>query len=145
MATTQKPNRKRVKFTGSARVTLAALSVISFVGGWDLIARLDNQEAQASPKNLNLPQNQSPQPTPWPTIAPLTNLPPIPTLIPTQTASQVAGLPAENTAPMQPVSVPTLAPLPALAPLPPMPELPALPPPVAAQTWNGNGNHSGGS
>jgi len=139
-----KIKRKQTKFTGGTKVTLAALSVISFVGGWDLIARVDNQKAQAKPSNPVSPQNSLPVPTPWPTIAPLSALPPIPTLPPSNTASSPAvqadssAIITENPAPAQ------LAPIPALAPLPPMPDLPPLPPPPA-QTWNGNGNHSGGS
>ena len=53
----QKPKRKRAKFTGSARITLAAVSVAGFVGGWNLIARLEEKEAQA-----NEPQPVNPEP-----------------------------------------------------------------------------------
>ena len=143
---TAKLKRKRTKFTGGAKVTLAALSVISFVGGWDLIARLDWQEAQASPSEAASTANQLPRPTPRPTIAPLTNLPPIPTLPPTQTADLSQPVQMDSAAASEvSAPVPTLTPLPDLAPLPPMPELPPLPP-SPVQTWNGgNGNHSGGS
>jgi hypothetical protein len=153
----QQPKRKRAKFTNSAKVTLAALSVMGFIGGWDLIARLDtNREAQASG---NLPPASPPAnepviiPTPWPTIPPLAELPLIPTLAPTHTtAGQMAStqpgsqgdtlaIPQDN-APAQIAPVPTLAPLPTMAPLP---TLPPPPPPPPAQTWNGGGNFSGGS
>jgi len=149
-----KPKRKRMKFTGGAKVTLAALSMIGFVGGWDLIARLDKQEAQASPPSPAGSENRlmEPSPTPWSTIPPLAEIPPIPTLAPAQAAISPGDSLQSNrqndslasAAPVQMAPVPTLAPLPALAPLPPMPKLPP-PPPPPAQTWTGGGNSSGGS
>lgn len=147
------PGRKnRRKFTTSTKVTVTALSVLSFIGGWDLIARLENQDAQAdalpstpapalSPTAISLPA------TPWPTIPPLAELPPIPTLLPTLTTF------GQIDASIQPLRggdssvgrielapLPVLAPLPTLAPLPPMPAPP--PPPAPA---GGGGNRSGGS
>jgi hypothetical protein len=159
MSANQNNKRKRVKFTGGAKVTLAALSMISFVGGWDLIARLDNKEAQASPPSPVDAQNQLllPVATPWPTIPPLPNFAPVPTLVPTQTTAQLSDSPqpqrqgdtlagSANAAPLQIAPVPTLVPLPTLAPLPAMPQLPPPPPPPPVQTWNGGGgNQSGGS
>jgi hypothetical protein len=162
MSSRQKPKRKRAKFTNSAKVTLAALSVMGFIGGWDLIARLDRiKEAEASSSNtVTLPPTSPPaaeliiRPTPWPTITPLPELSAIPTLVPTRTsAGQTASTrPSsqgdtltvrQDKAPAQIAPVPTLDPLPTLAPLPTMPP---PPPPPPAPTWNGgNGNFSGGS
>ena len=78
MTMRHKPKRKRVKFTTSAKVTLAAMSVMGFIGGWDLIARLESSDAQAGPQ---IPDDLLPAlrpvtepaitPTPWPTIPPL--------------------------------------------------------------------------
>jgi hypothetical protein len=158
MTRRQKPKRKRAKFTNSTKVTLAALSVMGFIGGWDFIARLDsNKEAQASSPNAgNLPLASSPaaepiiRPTPWPTVPPLAELAPIPTLVPTRTIDgQVPGslgdtlAVRQDNAPAQIAPIPTLAALPTLAPLPTLP--PPPPPPPPAPTWNGGGNFSGGS
>ncbi len=157
MSTTQKPKpkRKRAAFSGSAKVTLTALSVLGFIGGWDVIARLDNnKEAQASkpaPVNPEANTRLVAQPTPWPTIPPLPELSPIPTLAPTLTTAGLPGSSLTSTQPslqiepaaVQIAPVPTLAPLPALAPLP---TLPAPPPPPPGPVWNGGGgNQSGGS
>jgi hypothetical protein len=151
-----RPKRKRAAFTGSAKVTLAALSVLGFIGGWDVIARLDHhKEAQASePVPVSPAANARvlAQPIPWPTIPPLPELSPIPTLVPTLTTagqrgdSLAAAQPGQQIAPaaIQIAPLPTLAPLPALAPLPTLPAPP--PPPPPAPVWNGGGgNQSGGS
>ena len=158
MTRRQQPKRNRATFTTSAKVTVAALSVMGFIGGWDLIARLDRgQEAQAS-GNLSPASPPATEPiiipTPWPTIPPLAELPPIPTLAPSRiTAEQMASpqpgsqgdtlAVPQDSAPAQLAPVPTLAPLPALSPLPTLP--PPPPPPAPAPAWSGNGNFSGGS
>jgi hypothetical protein len=158
MSVPQKPRatRKRAAFTGSAKVTLAALSVLGFIGGWDVIARLDHQkEAQASepaPLSPVVNANRLLQPTFWPTIRPLPELSPIPTLAPTLTTARQLGealAAGQSGQPIEPAAiqfapVPTLAPLPALAPLPTLP----APPPPPAPVWTdsgGGGNRSGGS
>ncbi len=156
-----KARRKQSKFTGSAKITLATLSVATFIGGWNLIARVESKDAQASePAPVPLPPTpfpasnlSAPIPTSWPTIPPLATLPPIPTLVPTFTSQQPAsvaqlenqtGGPAANVelAPVQIAPLPTLIPLPTLAPLPSIPAPPPPPPPVPV--WNGS-NSSGGS
>lgn len=152
-----RPKRKRAAFTGSAKVTLAALSVLGFIGGWDVLARLDqNKTAQASEPAPVSPASNARvlvQPTPWPTIPPLPELSPIPTLLPTLTT---AGQPGDSLAavqsgqPIAPAAIqiapaPTLAPLPALAPLPTLPAPPPPPPPPVWTDNGGGGNQSGGS
>ena len=140
--------RAPAKFTGSARVTLAAISLIGFVGGWNLIARVENQEAQAdtspTPPVLPTPSTLAmPTPTPWPAIAPPPELSPVPTL--RSIGNSVANLVPE-TAPnpvtsleIAPVQV---APLPTMAPLPPVPDAPPPPPPpppMPADGWQNSG------
>jgi hypothetical protein len=146
--------RKPHKFTGRAKMAVAALSILSFVGSWDLIARSDqNYQAQANKPTPLLPTAyvRPPTPTPWPAIPSLAEIPPIPTLAPTLTLQystllanseqgEVLGLNPE-VALFQPAPVPTLVPLPTLAPLPSLPAPPPAPPIVSA----GGGNHSGGS
>lgn len=151
-----KPKRKSSKFSGGAKTTLAALSVISFFGGWNIVAHVDGKNAQAAPEPAPPePVVQTmpavvPTSTPWPDIAPLPELPPIPTLAPLATAGQANGIaPAAanpvNLSPqttMQLAPMPAPAPLPTLAPLPAMPAMPQLPPPPV---FNGGGGKSGGS
>lgn len=150
MRANQKRRRKSNKFNGGAKVTLAALSLASFIGSWNLIARLENQDVQANQlpsAPTPYPGPALPTPTPWPTIPSFAAIPPIPTLVPTltalgQSAEQIETTTTEGgTTPIQVAPIPTLAPLPALAPLPTMPP---PPPPAPAQSWDG-GNHSGGS
>jgi hypothetical protein len=150
------PSHRR-KFTGRARVTLTAVSLMSFLGGWNLIARLENQTAQAGSiplKPPSLPTSTLPTPAAWPTVQPLAEIPPIPTLVPTRTTwpTTGAGLQSDQTgqekftgapAPVTLAPLPALAPLPTLAPLPPLPALPPPPPPPAPA--GGGGNNSGGS
>lgn len=132
--------RKPTKFTTTGKITLTAVSVIGFIGGWNAIARLENQQAQASEATLSplpvlTPAAAIPAaPTPWPTVSPLAALPPIPTLAPqfsttdVQTGSQaVAGASPANRVQMAPLQ---LAPLPTLAPLPAVPQAPPPPPPL---------------
>ncbi len=152
MAAPKNNKRRPAKFTGSAKITITALSMLGFVGGWNMIARIEASEAQAGePAMAPLPSAQPvtaqaealPLPTPWPTIAPLPQLAPIPTLVPTLTAAgevavQVQPVANIELAPMQ------LAPLPTMAPLPPIPEAPPPPPPpppmpVPAGGWQNSG------
>jgi len=168
--TPKKNKRKPNKVTGSAKITLAALSVATFVGGWNLIAHLEDKTVPAQ-EPAPIPPTSTPFPissapvaptsTPWPTVAPLPTLPPIaiqnPALpldiqiaapavniesVPAQVNSQIAPQTAPRLAPRI-APLPTLAPLLTLAPLPAMPAPPPPPPPVI---WNGSaGNRSGGS
>lgn len=142
----QKPKPK--KFTGGAKVTLTALSLLGFFSGWNVIGRMENKETLAARPSttpsagpaFSLPVST---PTPWPTIAPLADIPPIPTL--------QSGL-AKSTGGWQPAPVdiaanivPTplsLEPLPTFAPLPPMPSIPEpqpLPQVMPANGWQQSG------
>lgn len=144
--------RKRAKFTGSAKITLAAASILSFVGGWNLIAHIEQKDAQASEPPTPVPSPTLPPatPTPWPTIPSLADLPAIPTLVPTLTT---AGFPIiETTNPnggnieaVQAAPLPTMAPLPTLAPLPVLQAPVPLPPPPPMPVPNGDQHQSGGS
>jgi hypothetical protein len=149
--------RRPPRLTGGIKATLAALGVITFVGGWNGIARLEQaKEAQASePSPLPAPLVASnPTPTPWPAIPPLPEFPPIPTLAPTPAgqwvdATSPAGeqgttLAGQNEPAFQVAALPTLAPWPALAPLPSMPAPPPPPPPPPSSS-GGGGHRSGGS
>jgi hypothetical protein len=143
--------RKRAKFTGGAKITLAAAGILSFVGGWNLIARVEQKDVQASEPPAPVPGATLPPatPTPWPTIPPLVDLPAIPTLVPTLTT---AGFPVvESNNPddenegVQAAPLPTLVPLPTLAPLPVLQApVPPPPPPMPAPS-SGSQNQSGGS
>lgn len=146
---TPKTKKPSTKLTHSSRISLTALSLLGLLGGWNMIARLEKQEVQADestplPLPVVGPTSIPPSPTPWPTVQPLAELPPIPTLVPTLTTQ---GQNAVNLAPLPlislptPVALPTLAPLPAL-PTPPPP--PPPPPPVPIQPAP-NWNQSGGS
>lgn len=143
----------RAKFTTSAKLTLTAFSVMGFIGGWNMIGRMEKQlnptdepAPSPSPSLWPTPASLAIPPTPWPTIQPLTELAPIPTLEPAftnvgQPAQSEAQLDTSTSALVQFAPIPTLAPLPALAPLPTIPPPPPPPPPMSA----GGGNHSGGS
>jgi len=143
-------SNKRTVLTNSAKVTLTAASILSFIGGWNLIARLEHREAQANESDPNshlpavtMPTSARTSPTRWPTISPLAEVPPIPTLVPTLTPVGQFGTPVRPAGQNESVDgisgVPIqIAPLPTLAPLP---ELPALPPALPA----GGGHRSGGS
>ena len=137
------------KFTGSAKVTLAAFSLIGFVGSWNLIARVEDRQAKANelpPPPLApaiAPVVIAPMPTPWPTVAPLPELQAIPTLrsvanpaIGAAPATEINPVITLDIAPIQ------LAPLPTMAPLPPMPDAPPPPPPpppMPAGGWQNSG------
>lgn len=147
-----RPKRKPVKFTGTAKVTLTALSLLGFIGGWNIIARVENQEAQAdeppaTPVPQFTPTPVPPTPTPWPTIAALPELKPVPTLRPIVTANQQPAAAPAQIAPAAPqidIAPIQIAPLPTLAPLPDMPAAPPPPPPMPVQPAGGWQN-SGGS
>lgn len=137
---------KRKKLTYNARLALSALSLAGFLGGWNVIGRLENQTAQAEALPSPTPSSTpTASPTRWPTIIPLSDAPPIPTLRPTLTTAN-ASLPDASLSDLN-VVLPDidLAPLPALAPLPtlaPLPEMPAPPPPPASSSSR---HRSGGS
>jgi hypothetical protein len=153
--------RKRQEFTVGAKVTLTALTVMGFIGTWNIIARMESRAALADempPEALPAPaQTAIPirlTPTPWPTIPALTELPLIPDLNtepkaffgPSPETVQLAGggVPATETRVdfAQIAPIPTLGPLPALEPIAPFPEIPRPSNPNAAAS---NGHHSGGS
>ncbi len=139
--------KKRAKFTNSARITLSALSLLGFVGGWNLIGQLEKEDealasepvAPPTPVQASVTTNFVPKFPEWPTISPMTEIAPVPTLIPTRTTlGQIdASFTQDSTLNVEPVldqipvaaPVPTLAPLPALAPLPELPSAPLPPPP----------------
>ncbi len=147
-----KPRKRPAKFTTGARVTLAALSLLSFIGGWNLIARQEAPAAQADdpvlpPTPTPGPAPVAPLPTPWPTLPPLADIPPVPTLIPTRTHSSPSGAVRGDVTEKSEATIKS-APLPALAPLPtlaPLPEMPVAPPPPPPAVNFGGGNQSGGS
>jgi hypothetical protein len=136
-----KKRRSPLKFTASGKITLTAVSLIGFIGGWNMIARLENHPAQAAPVNV------TPQPvitpaaraTIWPTIAPLPELSPAPTLA-LNLSGEIGGL-AVNVDQGVKLTPVELVPLPTLAPLP---ELPQAPPPAPVAPA-GNWGQSGGS
>jgi len=152
--------RKRQEFTVGAKVTLTALTVMGFIGTWNIIARVESRAAPANempPEALPAPaQAAIPirlMPTPWPTIPALTELPPIPDLnsdsiifgqSPGTILLEGETLPVTETmvdfAEIAPI--PTLGPLPVLEPIAPFPEIPPQSNPIAAAV---NGHHSGGS
>ena len=145
--------RIRSKFSLNAKITLAACTVLSFIGIWDLIARMEHRNAKVdksapAPDLRTHPQRIPFTPAPWPTIPPLSEIPPIPTLAPTSTtwaqfiqAGQVPNSDGAGETIIQLAPLPMLAPLPTLAPLPDIPEPPSLSPLPAFVT----NNHSGGS
>lgn len=137
------PKKKRTKLTTGGKITLTAFSLMGFIGGWNLIAHLDKPTAQADelpPRPASSPV--LPAPTPWPTVPPLVDRQPVPTLLPTRTILGADQPPVSFKPEVQPVQIaplPTLAPLPALAPLPELPAAPPPPPPppVPNQQWSG--------
>jgi hypothetical protein len=137
-----KTRRKQMKVTTGAKITLTALSLLSFMGGWDLLARLDPRHQVQASAPAPIPQRLiRPTPTPWPTVRPLAQRPLIPTLEPILITPPTASLSGseQGNGPVLTNDNPILAPIPTLAPLPP---LPAPPPPAPS---GGGNNHSGGS
>ena len=144
----KRQKRKPKKFTGGAKVTLTALSLLGFFGGWNIIGRMENQEtlaAQPSDTPSSGPAYALPvlTPTPWPTIAPLADIPPIPTLQSRLTISGGSWQPAVADIAVNIVPTPlSLEPLPTFAPLPPMPSMPEpqpLPQLMPANGWQQSG------
>jgi hypothetical protein len=144
----KQPKRKPKKFTGVGKITLTALSLLGFFGSWNAIGRMEYQETPAAQPSDNA--NLKPAlasavstPKPWPTIAPLADIPPIPTLKSELTTSADQWDPA--TADIAANSVPapiSLEPLPTFAPLPAMPSIPEpqpLPQLVPANGWQQSG------
>ena len=138
------------KFTGSAKIMITTFSLIGFVGSWNLIARVENQQAKASeapPPSPVLPPTTStsaavmPTSTPWPAIAPLPELPPVPTLRSVANSVPEAAINPAITLDIAPIQV---APLPTMAPLPAIPDMPPPPPPPPPMPA-GNWQNSGGS
>jgi hypothetical protein len=138
-----KKRRAPIKFTAAGKMTLTAVSLIGFIGGWNVIARLENQPAQAAPANPVPAPIITPTPagvTAWPTISPLPAVPPIPTLA--LSSSDAARAPEVNVGQVLELAPVDLAPLPTLAPLPDLPQAPPPPPPVVlpAGNWNQSGS-----
>lgn len=152
MAIKQNYRRKPQKISNAAKLTITALSCISFISSWNFIGRLENNEAQAAeaivpqPTVPPLPLKSAPlMATPWPTIAPLISHPAIPTLVPTLTTfeqpsnKEVTPIQLEpmKLAPIPtPIAIPTLAPLPTIPP-PPSPPLQPQPQPVQQRHQSG--------
>ncbi len=147
--TPQPARRKPRKFGRQAKTIVSAAAVTALIGGWNLIAHMDNaqatdaapQPAQNDAAVLQAIHLHTPTPSPWPTLAPLT-IDAIPTLA-TRAALPNAG--AALTARSGGVQLPAmavLAPLPDLAPLPSMPSLP--PPPSGGSGGGGSNNNGGG-
>lgn len=142
MTTHPRPKRKSNKFTGSAKVTLAALSVTGFIGGWNVIGRLEAQEEKPAPTPPPQPVLTLPTPIPLPPIVPLPDIAPVPTLAGQSIEIPRDSIPSKETNLTLP-ALAEIAPLPTLAPLPPMPQ---PPPPPPAPVWNNSQpNQSGGS
>jgi hypothetical protein len=151
------------------KVSIGAFSVFGLIAGWNIIGRAEQEASSAAelppattatiaPAAPTKPAAIIPLATPWPTIAPLVDVPrldvePLPTLV--AVAIDVQPLAAAGAPAVAGVSaLPNLAPMPTLAPLPTMPEYVAPPPPPPVQVAaapppppadNGGGNSSGGS
>jgi uncharacterized membrane protein YgcG len=146
----QQPTRPRAqRFGGAAKTAVSIAAVATMIGGWNLVAHLDNaqaDEADASaaptPAQVSIALDAA-QPTQiaFPTLAPLV-IAPVPTLRAApgvlQPVERVAG---DGMPTLSDLSV--LAPLPTLAPLPAMPELPP-PPPAPSRSSNGGSQSSNG-
>lgn len=146
------PKRKPAKFTATGKITVTALSLMGFIGGWNVIARFNHSTAQANePAQLPAASRPTERPTatPWPTIAPLATLPPLPTLEIKPTALNQPGSSAPAAGPAVKIELAPiqLAPLPTLAPLPAVPAAPIpLTPLPAPPASSSSGSHrSGGS
>ncbi len=141
--------RKPRKFSGQAKTIVSAAAVTALIGGWNLIAHLDNaqatdmapQPAQNDAAVLQEIHLNTPTPSPWPTLAPL-QIAAIPTLAP-RTALPDGGVSLAQAGNVQLPAMALLAPLPDLAPLPSMPSLP--PPPSSGGGGGGGGNNGGGA
>jgi hypothetical protein len=142
--------RKPRKFSRQAKTIVSAAAVTALIGGWNLIAHLDNAQAtDAMPQPV---QNDAavlqefhlntPTPNPWPTLAPL-QFAAVPTLAP-RTALPSGGVTsAAQAGSVQLPAMALLAPLPDLAPLPSMPSLPPPPNGGGGGSNNGGGGNGG--
>jgi len=139
----------RSKFTTSSKVTLSALSIMSFFGGWNVIGHLAQKPVKADEPATPLPAPMNTA-TPWPTLSTQVDLAPIPTMFPTLTRPEPLNLPDLpqidlNALPAAIAPIPTLAALPPLAPLAPMPTMAPPPPMPAAPQFAPAPTKSGGS
>jgi hypothetical protein len=141
--------RKPRKFSRQAKTIVSAAAVTALIGGWNLIAHLDNaqatdaapQPAQNDAAALQEIRLNTPTPSPWPTLAPL-QIAAIPTLAPRTALPSGGFTSAAQTGSVQLPAMALLAPLPDLAPLPSMP---SLPPPPSNSGGGGGGNNGGGA
>jgi uncharacterized membrane protein YgcG len=151
------PGRKPAKFSTRSKTVATAVALTALVGGWDWIGHLEISKAEAvnqptaTPAVSTVqPQVQSQvQPTPLPTIRPLSIVAPIPTLAPPSgllspevvqrlsSSDPAFSLRAQTS--VAPLAIATLAPLPSL---PPMPSLPPLPSNNDSNSGNSNGGGS---
>ena len=136
----------------------SAISLLGLLGGWNIIGNLENA-ISADTMNvdeLKTPTPQAARPTskPWPTIAPLAQVPrlnikPLPTL-PAGGSLEEGGDSSDmvTTERAESFNLPTMSnaePLPTLAPLPTLPEyVPPPPPPPSMASSNTSNNVSGG-
>ena len=151
--TKRKPARK---VTTGHKISLATLSVLGAVAGWNAIGRLENSQTATPAAVIARPVPTVAAALPWPTIAPLVEIPrldvqPLPTLIPVAgqlTQGDAPALAGGMAAAPDTLAMPSLAPLPTLAPLLTMPEYVPPPPPAPVQVAaappppsNGGGNN----
>lgn len=151
--------KKTNKITPSHKLTMGALGMLTVVGGWNIIGRMESSnsasdsvvEGVPSPMPTPIPAS----PTPWPTIQPLSKIPrlefePLPTLAawdPNLNGKNGTVAEQEATAgSFDLAAVPSAAPLPTLAPLPTIPEYvpPPPPPPAPAKVASKPSSNSGG-
>lgn len=144
------PKRKALRFDGAAKTVVSALAATTLLGGWNLIAHLDNAQADAkadgaasvtSTVSPTATKPASPPPLRLPTLAPLT-IASVPTLQPAPDLAQPRAAAMTNPVVFSAAELPALAPLPTLAPLP---SLPNLPPPSAPSGSGSNNNGGGGN
>jgi hypothetical protein len=138
MKTTQSPSpkRKAPRFGGAAKIAVSALAATTLLGGWNLIAHLDNAQADAKANNDGATTLLAPISSPM--LAPLT-IAPVPTLRPASNLALPSAAEIANPA------VFTASKLPALAPLPTMASLPNLPPPPSAPSGGELNSRDGGN
>ncbi len=130
------------KITKGHKISLATLSVLGVVAGWNTIGRVESSNKAAQAVVLATPEPIVAGATPWPTIAPIADIPrldvrPLPTLaFVAGTATQNNSLnvtDGEMASSVSNLAMPSMAPLPTLAPLPTMPEYVPPPPPAPVQ------------
>jgi hypothetical protein len=148
--TTKKPHPRKIG--DGFKATVIALSLMSLVVAWDLVARRDAATALAKTGTTSASPTPTPQPTatPWPTLTPLPALAPVPTLPPIS-GVLTAGVTADTRPAVENVAVasvniappPSLPEMPTLAPLPEMPAPPPPPPPSKGDRGGGGGGGGG--